>query len=321
MNEMYPHGVFAKGILDNPSQIPGFTDPRTQIATRPLIEAKGARSYDVFGDIPSALQLEREVTWLQSLDVGSDQLSSPTWFEFPGLGIDWLINRSTFTYGPTEVKRHWHEAIDGINNAAAYLSPPPQYGNKLTTLVPTWECIASQCRDDVGIQFFREWLFINRSSIRKSPGAFAREGGILWELSQMELAHSIAMDRAFCQKYATPLARPEEWCARINQPLRLLYNDGAPRHPSFVSGHAACAGAAAHYILANCNLSNDQIAEVISLAELTFLGRWAAGIHWQADGLAGLHGGWEIARMMAGSTMGNPWAERFAAYSSGSVSP
>jgi hypothetical protein len=270
------------------------------------------RHRPVFGDLPSPAWMEAEISWMQDpagLFDGVMPLKSPE------KALDWLESLGKKPWGPWELNFSPPLYSPTEDLAAAYLSPKQDAPVGRSWDVDSLQIMAGICRNDIGDQFFREFLVLHASKLHKAKGivAFARNSGLLAELDQLSSVHRVAMDQAFLHKYAHVLARPEEVFARMGLPLTMFYNDGAPRHPAFVSGHAACAGAGAAVLQHCLDLSPEENDLLISLAELTFIGRWTAGIHWMCDGIAGLRGGYEIARDMLSLDTPNPWEPQFQA--------
>lgn len=208
------------------------------------------------------------------------------------------------------------------------------------TAEPTLTDLAVLMYDDIGAQFFIERAaeLARGGALTNSPGVYFRGNGtassrsLLDVIEKLVQATQAAMEVCFTEKWTHLLARPEEVWARslrdlslvgiLQMPrgtrLQLLYPDGAPRHPAFPSGHAAIAGACAYVLLRALGDPSGQTQHgrsVVVLAEQVFMGRWAAGVHWICDGIAGLDLGWKVARAMLDEHNvhpASPWAPLMA---------
>ena len=247
----------------------------------------------------TTFDVDREVAWMQARSL--NDASVPDGFPIPYVSPS-ILGPGTQNYGPFIVNRT-------VRDLEPYIASP---GDEYRFSNPNVDSrhavgdnlldVAICCMDDIGAQFFVDWTIhaVSTGKMKLTPGKFwsgnlrRREGGLVWIIDRLNKYACMALSRAWVQKWTFRLARPEELFARRALPLTMVYP--SPNHPSYVSGHAAVAGACAAVLALMMNdptLESEAGAEVLALANFTFLGRWAAGIHWAKDGVDGLRLGWE----------------------------
>lgn len=323
-----PIFTYAKGYLNDPAEIPSWgrvpeAYPKT---LRPQIEAVVGISPHIPPPPTSTNWWKNEIRWMKNHFTPAA--------DTPLLGGLPYVFPKDLDYGPFTMSRFikpWSR--DFANNEESYKSTvAARSGDSYLYDPNNIRDVAVVCHNDVGGQFFVEKaveLFSNKT-LKNTPGKFFRGDGTPSSLSQLDLmasiwtCHQAALEEAFLTKWRYLLARPEEVFARglatadaeldiAGHKLFMVYPEGAPRHPAYPSGHAACAGAGAFVLLqalGDLEGKTDAGKDIIKLAELTFMGRWVAGIHWIADGVGGLIGGWNVAQAMCGMKapdVKSPW--------------
>lgn len=129
------------------------------------------------------------------------------------------------------------------------------------------------------------------------------DDGVEHLFTAMATLHREAMREAWACKWRDMVARPEKLAAvGYEDPIPMMYAEGAPVHPSDPAGHSFCAGAMVTFLklwFADAHMCDFGAGEEYGTVhqQLNILGanvahgRTAGAVHYRSDNIRGLRGG------------------------------